>query len=120
MSTSILLKDSLLLIWNNRNAAERLILMDKIYSSDIKFYEDNNSEPITGHESINNLIQNLQKDWPSDFEFTIKEDPKINHNLQKISWHLGSKGSAPVAAGTDIALIKNGKIESLYLFLETK
>jgi hypothetical protein len=34
---SLLLQDSLLLIWNNRNSAERLVLMDKTYASELLF-----------------------------------------------------------------------------------
>lgn len=114
---STLLQDSLLLIWNNRNSAERLALMEKTYASDITFYESDSSEPFTGKESIDNLITTLQKDWPSDFEFSLTETPKSNHNVQHISWQLGVPGQQPAATGKDVAIIENGKIKFLYLFL---
>ena len=114
---STLLKDSLLLIWNNRNSAERIALMEKTYASDITFYESDNSEPFIGKESIDSLIQKLQKDWPADFEFTLTENPKSNHNVQQISWQLGIPGQQPVASGMDIAVVENGRIKVLYLLL---
>lgn len=117
MEKSTLLKDSLLLIWNNRNSAERKAFMEKIYASDITFYESDNSEPFVGTESIDNLIQALQKDWSSDFEFILTETPRSNHNIQQISWQLGIPGQKPVATGMDIAIIKDGMIKTLYLFL---
>lgn len=116
MNSTILLQDSLLLIWNNRNSAERLALMEKIYSSDIKFYESDNSEPFVGFESINDLIQKLQQDWSPDFEFVLTETPKSNHNIQHISWKLGSTDQT-VATGMDVAIIEDKKIKALYLFL---
>jgi len=114
---SILLQDSLLLIWNNRNSSERLKLMEKIYAPDIKFFEDDQSEPFIGYETIDNLIQKLQQDWPDNFEFKLITTPKSNHNIQHISWELGTSGQQSVAAGADVAIIEDGKIKSLYLFL---
>ncbi|WP_428660413.1 hypothetical protein [Runella sp.] len=119
-ASSMLLQDSLLGVWNNRNSVERLTLMEKIYNSDILFFEDDKSEPIVGIESIDNLIQKLQQDWPADFEFTLTEAPKSNHNVQHISWQLGASGQQPVAVGVDVAVIEDGKIKSLYLFLRTE
>ena len=116
MNPSILLRDSLLLIWNNRDSVERLSLMEKIYAPDIHFYESNDSEPFVGFESINNLIVKLQQGWSPDFEFVLTETPKSNHNIQHISWELGTPERS-VATGSDIAFIEDGKIKSLYLFL---
>jgi len=116
-TSSTLLQDSLLLIWNNRNSAERLELMKKIYATDISFFESNESEPFVGFTAIDELIQKIQQDWPSDFEFVLTEAPKSNHNIQHIVWQLGIPGQEPVAKGGDIAIIDGGKIKSLYLFL---
>jgi len=116
-TSSTLLQDSLLLIWNNRNSAERLELMEKIYAHDISFFESDNSEPFVGFKAIDELIEKLQQDWPADFEFILTEAPKSNHNIQHIVWQLGVSGQKPVAKGGDIAIIDGGKIKSLYLFL---
>ncbi|WP_435355382.1 hypothetical protein [Emticicia sp. SJ17W-69] len=118
-ATSMLLQDSLLGVWNNRNSAERIALMEKIYNKEILFYEDDKNEPIVGIESIENLIQKLQQNWPADFEFMLTEASQSNHNIQHISWQLGASGQQPVAAGVDVAIIEEGKIKSLYLFLKT-
>ncbi|WP_221931300.1 hypothetical protein [Pedobacter westerhofensis] len=114
---SQLLEDSLLLIWNNRNSVERLELMEKIYSGDIVFFENDYSEPFKGFTAINDLIDKLQLSWPESFKFTTT-DFEINHNIQYVSWVLGPDAQQPVAAGKDIAIIENGKIVSLYLFLD--
>ncbi|MFP9098954.1 hypothetical protein ACLI09_07865 [Flavobacterium sp. RHBU_24] len=117
-SSSTLLQDSLLLIWNNRNAAERLHIMGKIYAPSITFFESDNSAPFIGFESINTLIEKLQQDWPADFEFTLTRPVKINHNIQHINWELGIPGQQAVAKGSDIAIIEDNKIKALYLFLD--
>jgi len=117
-TTSHLLEDSLLLVWNNRNASERLDLMQKIYAPDIAFFEGNDRAPFVGLDAINTLISKLQSDWPQDFEFQLQTS-RINHQLQHVSWTLGPKGKEAVAKGIDIALIEAGKIQSLFLFLDT-
>jgi len=119
-TSSILLQESLLLIWNNRNAAERLSIMGKIYAPDITFFENDKGQPFIGFESINNLIEKLQQNWSPDFEFTITETPKSNHNVQHISWNLGIPGEEPIAIGMDVAIVESGKIKFLYLFLNNK
>lgn len=119
METSAeLLKDSLLVIWNDRQAESRLAVMKAIYADDITFYESNDGPAIIGHQAINNLIAQLQQQWPAEFSFELTRTPQVNHEVQHISWTLGIPGQAPAASGSDIAIIKDGKIKSLYLFLD--
>jgi hypothetical protein len=117
-ATSKLLEDSLLLIWNNRNAGERLDLMKRLYAPDIAFFENDTSDAFVGFEAINALIEKLQHDWPVDFEFKLLKSA-VNHDMQHIRWTLGPKGQQPVASGGDVAVIDKGRIKSLYLFLDT-
>jgi len=43
----------------------------------------------------------------------------VNHNLGRAIWAAGPVGKPPVAQGMDIAQIEDGKIKSLYVFLES-
>lgn len=113
-----LLEDSLLLIWNNRQAESRSAAMKTVYSDDIVFYESNDGPAIVGHDAINELITKLQQQWPVEFSFELTKTPQVNHEVQHISWTLGIPGQTPVASGSDIAVVKDGKIRSLYLFLD--
>ncbi len=118
--TAKLLEDSLLVIWNDRNADKRLEAMRKIYAPDIHFFESNTGEPIVGHQAINELISKLQTEWPIEFRFELNKPSQVNHDTQIIVWNLGPKDATPVATGMDIAVIENDLIKSLYLFLDTK
>lgn len=113
-----LLEDSLLVIWNDRDAEKRLKAMENIYASDIHFYESSTGEAITGHEAVNALISKLQSDWPVEFKFELNKPSKENHSVQVISWNLGPQGAPAVATGMDVAVIENGLIKSLHLFLD--
>ena len=118
--TAKLLENSLLIIWNDRNADKRLEAMKQIYAPDIHFFESNTSEPVVGHQAINELISKLQMKWPIEFVFELNKPAQMNHETQIISWNLGPKGATPVTTGMDVAVIENNLIKSLYLFLDTK
>jgi len=114
-----LLENSLLVIWNERNADRRLEAMKQTYAPDVHFYEFNTGEAIVGHTAINELIAKLQKEWPSESRFELNKPSQVNHQVQIASWNLGPQGMQPVATGMDVAVIENDLIKSFYLFLDT-
>ncbi len=117
-TTAQLLEDSLLRIWNDREAESRLKSMQEVYAADIAFYESNDSPAFIGHQAINELIGRLQAQWPAGFKFELLQPGRANHHIQEIQWRLGEDGEPPVATGSDIAIIADGKISALYLFLD--
>jgi hypothetical protein len=117
-NTAQLLEDSLLVIWNDRDAARRLVAMDRVYATDMAFYESNAGAAITGYQAINNLITALQAQWAPEFKFELSSPAQVNHQVQHISWTLGIPGQPPVATGMDVAIIEDSKIKSLHLFLD--
>lgn len=113
-----LLEDSLLKVWSERNDAQRLDVMQRIYATDIIFYETDNGEAIIGHQAIDALIKTLQTQWPPEFVFALTRPAVINHGVSHVSWTLGPAQGTPVASGMDIAIIENGLIKELYLYLD--
>jgi len=114
-----LLENSLLVIWNERNADRRLEAMKQTYAPDVHFYEFNTGEAIVGHTAINELIAKLQSEWPPESRFELNKPSQVNHQVQIASWNLGPQGMQPVATGMDVAVIENDLIKSFYLFLDT-
>lgn len=113
-----LLEDSLLKVWSERNEAYRLDAMKQIYAADIIFYETDKGEAIRGHQAIDALIKTLQAQWPSEFVFTLTKPAVINHGVSHVAWTLGASAATPAASGMDIAIIENGLIKELYLYLD--
>ena len=114
-----LLENSLLVIWNERNADRRLEAMKQTYAPDVHFYEFNTGEAIVGYTEINELISKLQSEWPPESRFELNKPSQVNHQIQVASWDLGPQGKQPVATGMDVAVIENDLIKSFYLFLDT-
>lgn len=113
-----LLENSLLVIWNNRNANQRLEEMKKTYAPDVHFYEFDSGKAIVGYTAINELISKLQSEWPPESRFELNKPSQANHSLQIASWNLGPEGKQPVVTGVDVAVIDNDLIKSFYLFID--
>jgi hypothetical protein len=113
-----LLEDSLLNVWSERDSEQRLNVMKQIYATDIVFYEDDNGQAINGHQEINSLIKKLQDQWPTEFVFTLTKPAVINHGVSQVAWTLGAANATPAATGMDIAVVDNGLIKELYLYLD--
>ena len=113
-----LLETSLLVIWNNRDAQQRLDLMKKTYAPDVHFYEFDTTKPIVGYTAINELISKIQSEWPPESRFELNRPSQANHQVQFASWNLGPAGKQPFLTGEDVAVIENDLIKSFYLFLD--
>jgi hypothetical protein len=115
---ALLLENSLLVIWNGRNANQRLEEMKKTYAPDVHFYEFDSSKAIVGYAAINELISKLQSEWPPESRFVLNKPSQVNHSLQIASWNLGQEGKQPIITGVDVAVIDNNLIKSFYLFID--
>lgn len=113
-----LLEDSLLKVWSERDEEKRMAVMTRIYSADIVFYETDNTPVITGHQAINQLIKSLQAQWPPEFTFKLTKPAVANHGVSHVAWTLGVANATPAASGMDIAIVKDGLIKELYLYLD--
>jgi hypothetical protein len=118
MDDKQLLEDSLLKVWSERNDEQRLNVMQQIYADDIIFYETDKGEAIRGHQAINALIKTLQTQWPPEFVFSLTRPAVINHGVSHVAWTLGATNAPPAASGMDIAIVANGLIKELYLYLD--
>jgi len=114
-----LLEDSLLKVWSERDDQQRMRVIKQIYAADIIFYEVDGGPAIEGHQAIDALIKTLQAQWPSEFVFTLLKPAVINHGVSQVGWTLGVHNTPPAATGMDIAIIENGLIKELYLYLDS-
>lgn len=113
-----LLEQSLVEIWSERDDTRRMEAMKQIYMPGIIFYETDAGEAIIGFDAINTRIIKLMRQWPDGVVFHFKSGAEVNHNVIKIAWTLGLSAESTIATGMDIAIIENGLIKVLYLFLD--
>jgi hypothetical protein len=111
-----LLLRNLLEVFNERDAARRIGAVKSIYAKEAEFFEGD--ERIKGHDAINAKVSELQASFPPGFAFSPTSSPARNHDLGRLTWRLGPAGTPAVATGMDVAVFKNDRIQSLYVFLE--
>lgn len=111
-----MMEDNLNQVWNERNASIRLKSIERIYTTEANLYHV--GDKVTGLDAINNSVTATLKHLPADFVFTRLKPVIINNNIGRLIWGAGPKGEPPVATGMDIAHFENGKIKSLYVFLD--
>ena len=111
-----LMEDNLDQVWNERNAGTRLKAIERIYTTEANLYHV--GDQVAGPDAINNSVTATQQHLPPDFVFTKLKPVIINNNIGRLIWGAGPQGQPPVATGMDIAYFEDGKISSLYVFLD--
>jgi hypothetical protein len=111
-----LMEDNLHHVWGERNADRRRKALEGIYAKDSTLFEV--GEKISGYDAINDQVSNIVNSMPAAFVFTRLKPVVINNNIGRLIWGVGPKGQPPVTTGMDVAVFENGRIKSLYVFLE--
>jgi hypothetical protein len=111
-----LLEQNLYEVMNERDSRKRRSAMERIYTPDATFFEVD--EVATGYDAVNAMIESVIQKMPSDFIFHTTQTVSENHNVGRLSWGVGPVNGPDAVTGTDIALFKDGRIQSLYVFLD--
>ena len=109
-----LMHRSLLDVFNERDAERRAAAIAAVYSADVTFYEP--GEAIRGPAALGARVQQLLDGAPG-WVFRPAGAASVNHDLGRLTWHFGPEGGPPVVIGTDIAIVGDGRIRSLYVFI---
>src|ERR1700754_4161870 len=104
-------------VFNERDPVRRAAAIREVYAADPVFYEQDNV--VEGREALGARVQALLDDAPG-FAFSTDGEGTENHNMGRLTWHLGPPGAPPVVTGTDIAITGDGAIQALYTFIEEK
>jgi SnoaL-like domain len=110
-----LMRRNLFEVFNERDPERRAKAIAELYGVDLVFYEQDNV--VKGPEALQKRVQELLDDAPG-FVFSADGEGSENHNVGRLTWHLGPVGARPVATGTDVAITSDGRIQALYTFVE--
>jgi hypothetical protein len=102
-------------VFGERDSERRMAAIKNLYSEDAVFFEA--EQRFEGRQTISDAVAALQASFPDEFEFSAVAPPARNHDVGRLFWRLGPAGSPPVVNGMDVAQFKDGRIHSLYVFL---
>jgi hypothetical protein len=111
-----LIANRYLAAWNARESAARRSAIAKAWT-ETGSYLDPMMEG-EGHAGLDAMIAAAQAQFPG-LSFTLKGKPEGHHDRIRFSWSLAPEGGAPVAHGTDFAVIaEDGRLQSVTGFLD--
>lgn len=111
-----MMEENLMHVWSERNEVRRMKVIQNIYTDTSILYHVGSKT--VGFDAINESVTAVLSNMPANFVFTKLKPIIINNSIGRLIWGVGPAGQAPVATGMDIAHFENGKIKSLYVFLD--
>ena len=102
-------------LWNERAPHRRRELLSENWTADASYVD-----PLMrgdGHDGVDALISGVQQRFP-EFRFKLIGEPNGYGEYTRFSWGLGPEGVDSPIKGTDIAVLKDGRIKSITGFLD--
>jgi hypothetical protein len=104
-------------VFGERDPGRRRQAIAELYADDCALY-DADGEAI-GQAAVSDRVGRILAESPPGFAFSLVSPAEVIHDLGRLRWQTGPAGAPPVASGMDVAVFANGKIRTLYTFIET-
>lgn len=111
-----LMQANLARVFGERDAERRITAIDELYAEDAVLNEPETS--VTGRAAISEAVTALLASLPPDFAFAATGPALGHHGIGRLRWQAGPPNGPAVVTGMDIAHFQDGRIHSLYVFLE--
>ena len=115
MKLSDLLEQNLLSVFNQRDARKRKDALKQLWAADGVLWSAEGT--YIGLRAIEQAAGALLRKYP-EYSFTpIGESDEIPE-AARIRWAFGAVGSSPAITGMDVVMASNGRIVSMFRFLD--
>ena len=115
-SISTLLNRNLYDVFGENDPVRRRAAIDEIFTEDVVFYEANKNV-YRGRAEIDRVAGALRAQHP-DFRYQVIAGPEEVGDGGRVQWLEGRAGEAPVVAGTDFIVARDGRIATIYFFFD--
>ena len=115
MASSDILEQNLSLVFNERDPQKRIAALADLYTDDAVMYEPENT--VTGQAAISSTVESLLGGLPPEFLFVPSGATVGHHNVFCLRWTGIIPDGTVIVSGTDIAHLRDGRIESLYVLI---
>jgi SnoaL-like domain len=114
-SISTLLTRNLTDVFGENDSARRRVAINEIFTEDCVFYEPGGVH--RGRDEIDRVAGEIRATHP-DFRYWPIAPPEELGNGGRVRWVEGRPDGAPVYAGTDFIIVRDGRIAAVYLFFD--
>ncbi len=102
--------------FNETNASRRAALIREVFTDDCSYIDP--TAAVEGPKGVDGFIAAVQSHYPG-VVFQLAGRIDSHHDQARFTWHAGPSGAAvPVAIGFDVVVLAEGKIRSVYGFLD--
>lgn len=107
--------DSYIAVWNETDSAARQALIPDTWTEDASYTDP--LADVSGHDGIDGLVAAVQAQFPG-FLFRRLGEVDAHHAFVRFAWEAGPAGGEAVVAGSDVALIEDGRLSRVVGFLD--
>lgn len=87
----------------------------ELYTEDYVLYVPMGT--FVGHDALDKFAGDLRATHPH-FAYAPHKQAQALHNAGRLAWGSGPRGEAPEYTGVDIIIVRDERIEALYVFLD--
>lgn len=103
-------------VFDERDDGRRREAIEELYAPDATIAEANGTE--VGWDGVDAVARGVL-DGAAGMTFSVVSGPTVVDDLGRVGWELApAAGGDAVVRGTDVALVRDGRIARLYTFLE--
>ena len=115
-SISTLMSRNLQEVFGEADPQRRRAAIEELWAADGAFYAPDGIH--RGHDAIDRNAGLIRATHPT-FRYTELGSPEEVHGTAgRVRWTSGAPGEPPAYAGTDFAIVRDGKIAELYMFFD--
>jgi hypothetical protein len=103
-------------VFNERDPGRRSRAIAELYADDCALYDADGQS--IGQKAVFDRVGRILDEGPPGFAFRVVGPAEVIHDLGRLRWENGPAGAPPVLSGTDVAILANEKIQTLYTFIE--
>ena len=111
-----LLIRNLLEVFGEQHAAKRRSAIAALWDEDGVFADPHGL--YVGHAALNDAVSQLHARFPG-FVFGATGAPQSLHDVGRLAWRHGPAGEPPKVTGLDVITVRDGRIVTLYAFIDT-
>lgn len=103
-------------VFGEGDAERRRAAIKQLYTEDCVLYVPPGT--FVGHDALDKFAGDLRATHPH-FVYTPHGEAQGLHNAGRIAWGSGPRGEVPDYTGVDVIIVRDGRIEALYVFLDS-
>ena len=112
-----LLEESIVRVWNERDADRRLLALEDLYHQDATIYEP--ARTVTGLGAISDVVGEVLAGMPPGFKFRVIGPTLGHHGVSVTRWE-GGPPDTVIVSGSDVVRARDGKIFEHFFYFDPR